>query len=100
MAEQVAALYAGNEGFVDDLPISQVLPFRDELMEHMSGAYAPLMERLRTEKVEGDLAEKLHRAVDQPLSIMAIRSSGLQCSANIIALISVTALSTVSLITK
>ena len=64
VAEQVVALYAGNEGFVDDLPISQVLPFRDELMEHMSGAYAPLMERLRTEKVEGDLAEKLHRAVE------------------------------------
>ena len=63
VVDQVVALFAGNEGFVDDLPIAQVLPFRDELIEHMDNAFGPLLERLRTEKIEGDLADKLRHAI-------------------------------------
>ena len=63
MAEQTVALYAGNEGYLDDLPVAQVLPFRDELLEVMRSSYAPLLRRLRTEKIEGSLKSSLDHAL-------------------------------------
>ena len=63
VVDQVLALFAGNEGFVDDLPVSQVIPFRDELIAHMDSSFGQLLERLRAEKVEGDLADKLRQAI-------------------------------------
>src|ERR671926_152215 len=35
MEEQVAAIYAGNEGFLDDIPTPQVSRFQEELREHL-----------------------------------------------------------------
>ncbi|HEY2354226.1 MAG TPA: F0F1 ATP synthase subunit alpha [Gaiellaceae bacterium] len=35
MEEQVAAIYAGNEGFIDDVPTPQVQRFQEELREHL-----------------------------------------------------------------
>src|SRR5512132_258053 len=35
MEEQVVALFAGNEGYVDKVPVSQVPRFQDELREHL-----------------------------------------------------------------
>src|SRR5262249_14792315 len=35
MEEQVAAIYAGNEGYLDDIPTPQVTRFQDELREHL-----------------------------------------------------------------
>ena len=63
VAEQIVALYAGNEGYLDDLPISQVLPFRDELLEQMRNSFGPLMARLRTQKIEGDLKDRLDQTL-------------------------------------
>ena len=63
VAEQIVALYAGNEGYLDDLPLSQVLPFRDELLEQMRNSFGPLMARLRTQKIEGDLKDRLDQTL-------------------------------------
>ena len=63
VAEQTVALYAGNEGYLDDLPVAQVLPFRDELLEVMRNSFAPLLRRLRTEKIEGSLKSSLDHAL-------------------------------------
>src|SRR5262249_49654072 len=35
MEEQVAAIHAGNEGYLDDIPAPQVSRFQDELREHL-----------------------------------------------------------------
>src|SRR5712691_617438 len=35
MEEQVAAIFAGNEGYLDDIPTPQVTRFQDELREHL-----------------------------------------------------------------
>jgi F-type H+/Na+-transporting ATPase subunit alpha len=35
MEEQVVALFAGNEGYLDDVPVSDVPRFQDELREHL-----------------------------------------------------------------
>ncbi len=63
VAEQIVALYAGNEGYLDELPLSQVIPFRDELLEQMRNSYGPVLARLRTEKIEGDLKSRLDNAI-------------------------------------
>ena len=63
VAEQIAVLYAGNEGVLDDLPISQVLEFRDGLVQFLNNSYTKLLERLRAEKIQGDLAEQLTQAI-------------------------------------
>jgi len=35
LEEQVAAIWAGNEGFLDEVPVDQVTRFHDELREHL-----------------------------------------------------------------
>jgi F-type H+/Na+-transporting ATPase subunit alpha len=35
MEEQVVALFAGNEGYLDKIPVSQVPRFQEELREHL-----------------------------------------------------------------
>ena len=63
VAEQIVALYAGNEGYLDELPLSQVIPFRDELLEQMRNSYGPVLARLRSEKIKGDLKSRLDNAI-------------------------------------
>ncbi len=64
VTNQIVALFAGNKGYLDDLPLSQVLSFRDELLEYMNNSYGPLLNRLRSEKIEGDLDTKLTQAIE------------------------------------
>src|SRR5919202_650786 len=47
--EQVAAIFAGNEGFLDEVPPSQVPRFQDELREHLR-ADGSIYESIRDEK--------------------------------------------------
>jgi F-type H+-transporting ATPase subunit alpha len=63
MEEQVVALYAGVNGFLDDVPVPQVPRFQDELREHMRTEGSILKEVREsgdlsdetTEKLEGEL---------------------------------------------
>ena len=63
VTEQIVALFAGNKGFVDDLPVSQVLPFRAALLDYMTKSYAPLLEKLRSTKIDDELDEQLMQAI-------------------------------------
>jgi F-type H+/Na+-transporting ATPase subunit alpha len=54
MEEQVAALYAGVNGFLDDIPVPQVPRFQDELREHLRTEGSILKEIRET----GDLSEE------------------------------------------
>ncbi len=63
VAEQVAVLYAGNQGFIDDLPLSQVLEFRDGLMAYLRDSYGKLLDHLREEKIQGEVEEQLKQAI-------------------------------------
>jgi F-type H+-transporting ATPase subunit alpha len=53
MEEQVGALWAGNEGFLDPIPVDQVARFQDELREHMR-AEGSIYKTIRE---SGDLAD-------------------------------------------
>jgi F-type H+-transporting ATPase subunit alpha len=55
MEEQVAAIYAGNEGYIDDVPTPQVSRFQDELREHLR-AEGEIYKQIRE---TGDLPDEL-----------------------------------------
>ncbi|MBM6683482.1 F0F1 ATP synthase subunit alpha [Collinsella intestinalis] len=63
VTEQVAVLFAGNQGYLDDLPIAQVLEFRDGLVTYLKSSYGKLLARLATEKIAGDLEVDLDQAI-------------------------------------
>ena len=63
VSEQIVALFAGNEGYLDDLPISEVLPFRTELIEHMRTGYGTLLHKVRSAKMDDDTQAELNRVI-------------------------------------
>jgi F-type H+-transporting ATPase subunit alpha len=64
MEEQVIALYAGVNGFLDDIPVAQVPRFQDELREFMRTEGSILKEIGET----GDLSDELTKRLDDQLN--------------------------------
>jgi F-type H+-transporting ATPase subunit alpha len=63
--EQVMAIFAGNEGFLDDLPVVSVTRFREELLRFLRSTRPELGESIRTEaKLTDETAEKLREAIE------------------------------------
>jgi F-type H+-transporting ATPase subunit alpha len=64
-AEQVVAIYAGINGFLDDIPTPQVPRFQEELRESMR-AQGDIYEAIRDKgELPDDLAEKLNAELDK-----------------------------------
>ncbi|MCB9377942.1 MAG: F0F1 ATP synthase subunit alpha [Holophagales bacterium] len=58
--EQVAAIFAGARGVLDDLPVAEVLPFETEMLKHLRNEFPELLEALReTGDLKDDVAAKL-----------------------------------------
>ena len=57
--EQVAVLYAGVNGFLDDIPVTDVPRFAEELIEHLRADGAVLEEIRETGDLPDELAAKL-----------------------------------------
>jgi F-type H+-transporting ATPase subunit alpha len=52
--EQVVSIFAGTNGFLDDLPVANVSRFEAELLEDVRSRRRPLLDRIRA---GGDLPE-------------------------------------------
>jgi F-type H+-transporting ATPase subunit alpha len=68
MEEQVTALYAGNEGYLDEIPVAQIPRFHDELREHLR-AEGTILKTIRetgdlSDETAGKLAEDLKKFVN------------------------------------
>ena len=50
VAEQVIAIYAGNEGYLDSLPLKDVVRFRTELLDYIRSTKNDVIEKINTEK--------------------------------------------------
>jgi F-type H+-transporting ATPase subunit alpha len=61
---QVVSVWSVVNGRVDDIPVEDVRRFETELQDYMTSRHGDLLERLRTEKLEGELADQLETAVD------------------------------------
>jgi F-type H+-transporting ATPase subunit alpha len=63
--EQVVAIYAGVNGYLDSLPVTKVRDFEDGLLRMMRDKYQDILDSIRTEKQISDAtAPKLKAAVD------------------------------------
>jgi F-type H+-transporting ATPase subunit alpha len=63
MEEQVTALYAGINGYLDEIPTAQVPRFHEELQEHLR-AEGSILEQIRT---TGDLSDETTAKLDEEL---------------------------------
>jgi F-type H+/Na+-transporting ATPase subunit alpha len=63
MDEQVVALYAGVNGFLDDIPVEQVPRFQEELREYVRTEATILKEIRETEDLPDELAARLEEAI-------------------------------------
>jgi F-type H+-transporting ATPase subunit alpha len=63
MEEQVVALYAGINGYLDDIPVEQVPRFQDELREYLR-AEKTILEEIREQK---ELTDDLTKRLDAEL---------------------------------
>ena len=61
---QVAIIYAGTKGYLDDLPVAAVRPFEEGLYAHLDKSYADLVAELKAKAELTDSIEaKLKRAI-------------------------------------
>jgi F-type H+-transporting ATPase subunit alpha len=67
MEEQVVALFAGNEGFLDEIPVSQVPRFQDELREHLRTEGTIL----KTIRESGDLSDETDKQLREAIGSFA-----------------------------
>jgi F-type H+-transporting ATPase subunit alpha len=63
MEEQVVALYAGNQGYLDDIPVAQIPRFHDELRESLKAEGTILTTIRETGDLGDDVAGKLDEEV-------------------------------------
>jgi F-type H+/Na+-transporting ATPase subunit alpha len=65
MEEQVMAIFAGSEGFLDDIPTAQVPRFQEELREHMRDEGSILKEIQDGKDLPDELADKLRKEIEK-----------------------------------
>lgn len=62
--DQVIVIFAGNEGFLDDLELEHVLDFKAGLVDFMHASHPELRSRVKTEgKLSDELQEELRGAI-------------------------------------
>ncbi len=71
LAEQVAIVYAGVKGLIDDVPVEQVVQFSRELREYLKSNKPDFIQKIQTEKVLSPEAEAtLKEAISEVTSTM------------------------------
>jgi F-type H+-transporting ATPase subunit alpha len=65
MEEQVVALYAGNEGYLDEVPVPQVPRFQEELREHLRAQGALYKQIRETGELDEETEKHLREELDK-----------------------------------
>jgi F-type H+-transporting ATPase subunit alpha len=71
LAEQVAAIFAGGEGYLDKIPVEDISRFQDELREHLrseSSIYAEIADK---KELSDELQEKLRGEIEKVVARFA-----------------------------
>ncbi|MFU8832144.1 MAG: F0F1 ATP synthase subunit alpha [Wenzhouxiangella sp.] len=65
VAEMAVSLFAGNEGYLDDLALNKVVSFEAALRDHMGSAHEDLLDRInKTGDYNDEIAAELKAALD------------------------------------
>ncbi len=63
--EQVVAIYSGTRGYLDDVPVSAIGRFEEELLRHLKDKHAVVLEAIRSSgELDDKTEEKLKKALD------------------------------------
>jgi len=66
VAEQVASLYAGTRGFMDDVPVEAVRKFEDELLDYMRNSKADILKDIVEKKaLDENIETRLKAALEE-----------------------------------
>jgi F-type H+-transporting ATPase subunit alpha len=65
MEEQVIALYAGVNGYLDDVPVPQIQRFQDELREYMRTEESVLGKIRESGDLDEDTEKKLREEIEK-----------------------------------
>ena len=65
MEEQVVAIYAGINGFLDEIPVAQVPRFQEELREHLQSEKSVYEEIRDGKDLPDELAERLNAEIEK-----------------------------------
>ena len=65
-AEQVCVIFAGTNGYLDNVPVSSVTKFERGLLAHLRSKYADLLSEIGNEdqKIAGAIADKIKAAIE------------------------------------
>ena len=63
--EQIVIMYAASQGFLDEMPLNEIGPWKKQIILTLKTKYPKVWERLNTgkEKVEGELAEEINKII-------------------------------------
>jgi F-type H+-transporting ATPase subunit alpha len=65
VAEMAVSLFAGNEGYLDDLALDKVVDFENALIDHMTSTHQPLLDKINEAGAYNDeIASELKSALD------------------------------------
>jgi F-type H+/Na+-transporting ATPase subunit alpha len=73
--EQVAAIFAGNEGFLDDIPADEVQRFQTELREHLRTEGSIYKEIGETKQFPDELEEKLRAEIEKFAKTFSVKET-------------------------
>jgi F-type H+-transporting ATPase subunit alpha len=77
LEEQVAAIFAGNEGFLDEIPTDQVQRFQEELREHLR-TEGSLYKAIREQKeLSDEIQDKLRAEIEKFAKTFAVKEESL-----------------------
>jgi F-type H+-transporting ATPase subunit alpha len=74
--EQVVALYAGVNGYLDDIPVSDVPRFVEELIEHLRAESSILQEIRESGDLSDEVAARLDEEIKKALGSFHVEESG------------------------
>ncbi len=77
LEEQVAAIFAGNEGYLDEIPTDQVQRFQDELREHLRTESSIYREIREKKELSDELQERLRGEVQKFKNTFAVKEESL-----------------------
>jgi len=75
LEEQVGAIFAGNEGFLDDIPTDEVLRFQIELREHLRTEGSIYKEIGETKQFPDELQEKLRAEIEKFAKTFSVKET-------------------------
>jgi F-type H+-transporting ATPase subunit alpha len=73
LEHQVVAIFAGIQGYLDDIPAAQVPRFQDELREFLSAEGSIYQELQETKELSDELEERLHEQLKKFKDTFAVK---------------------------